>query len=205
VEGTGSRLKKEEFGIGEEEDRTPIPCPRCKKGRVIIEQTTYKLPRQDETLLLMLVKCTNCDLLIRDVLPLETKSKPGTYKYRVTDGDLTAKVFRSPKAYLEIPEYGIEIEPGPDAEFIVTNIEGILDRAISATKFLLDSNLDNTVARDLLPVLDEAKRGLREFTVILSDKTGGSFITHEVASKIEFEEYVPPESSLPETTKRDVN
>lgn len=202
MDDTESRLKKEEYGLGEEEDRSPILCPRCKKGRVIIEQTSYKLPKQDETVLLMLVKCTNCNLLIRDVLPLETKIKPGTYTYRVTGGDLTAKIFRSPTGFLEIPEYGIEIEPGPEAEFIVTNIEGILERSISATKFLFDSNPDNVVARDLLPVLDEARRGLREFTVILRDNSGGSCITHDDPSKIKFEEFVPSTLSSEEPTKR---
>ncbi len=205
VDDTESRLKKEEYRMGEEEDRSQILCPRCKKGRIILEQTSYKLPKQDETVLLMLVKCTNCNLLIRDVLPLETKIKPGTYTYRVIDGDLTAKVFRSPTGYLEIPEYGIEVEPGPEAEFIVTNIEGILERAISATKFLYDANPDNVVARDLLPVLDEARQGKHEFTVILRDKTGGSCITHDDPSKIIFEEYVPPSTSSQESTKRDVN
>ncbi len=203
MDNTKSRLKKEQYRLEEEEDHSPILCPRCKKGRVIIEQTSYKLPKQDETMLLMVVKCTNCDLLIRDILPLETKIKPGTYTYRITKGDLTAKIFRSPSGFLEIPEYGIEIEPGPGAEFIVTNVEGILDRVISATKFLFSANPDNIVARDLLPVLDEAKRGLREFTVILRDKTGGSCITHDDPNKVEFEEYVPSNPSSQETAKRD--
>jgi zinc finger protein len=203
VDDTESRLKKEQYRMEEDEDRSPILCPRCKKGRVIIEQTSYKLPKQDETMLLMVVKCTNCDLLIRDVLPLETKIKPGTYTYRVTKGDLTAKIFRAPSGFLEIPEYGIEIEPGPEAEFIVTNVEGILERVISATNFLFDANPDNIVARDLLPVLDEARRGLREFTVILRDKAGGSCITHDDPSKVEFEECKSTDPSLQETTKRD--
>ena len=200
-----SRLKKEQYEIKEEEDRSQILCPRCKKGRVIIEQTSYKLSKQDETMLLMLVKCTNCDLLIRDVLPLETKIKPGTYTYRVTNGDLTAKIFRSPTGFLEIPEYGIEVEPGPGAEFIVTNVEGILERAISATRFLSGSDPNNNVARELLPLLDEAKQGKRDFTVILRDETGGSCITHEDPSKIKFEEYMPTDPSSRESTKRDAN
>ncbi len=202
VDDTESRLKKEQYSMGEEEDHTQIICPRCKKGRVIIEQTSYKLPKQDETMLLMLVKCTNCDLLIRDVLPLETKIKPGTYTYRVTKGDLTAKIFRSPSGYLEIPEYGIEIEPGPEADFIVTNVEGILERVISATKFLFDSNPDNAVARDLLPVLEEAKKGMRDFTVIVRDNMGGSCITHDDSSKIEYKECRPSDPSSQETTRR---
>ena len=205
MDNTESRLKKEQYRIEEEEDRTPITCPRCKKGRIIIEQTSYKLPKQDETMLLMLVKCTNCDLLIRDVLPLETKIKPGTYTYRVTHGDLTAKIFRSPSGFLEIPEYGVEVEPGLAAEFIVTNVEGLLERVIRATRFLFESDPNNTVARDLLPVLDEAKRGMRDFTVILRDKEGGSCITHEDRRKVEFEECSPTDRSSQETNKRDTS
>ena len=205
MDANESRLKKKEYQMGEEEDRTPVLCPRCKKGRVILEQTTYKLPKHDETILLLLIKCTNCELLVRDILPLETKIKPGTYIYKVTNGDLTAKIHRSPTGYLEIPEYGIEVEPGPEADFIITNVEGILERAIIATRFLLDANPENQTARNLLPILEEAKKGSREFTVILRDNVGGSFITHEDPTKVSFEEYVPPSPSSQENTKGDVN
>jgi zinc finger protein len=114
----------------------------------------------------------------------------------VTDGDLTAKIFRSPDSLLEIPEFGVEIEPGPKAQFIITNVEGIIENVIYATRLLARSGDNPEVAEQLLPRLEEARQGLSEFTVILRDFQGGSFISHEDRSKVQFEEHVHTKSEF---------
>jgi zinc finger protein len=178
------------------DDEEDILCPQCHQGHVHIEKTIYKLPLEDETLLLLLITCDHCDLVQRDIITLETFVKPGTFTYRVTDGDLTAKIFRSPDSLLEIPEFGVEIEPGPKAQFIITNVEGILENVIYATRLLARSGDNPEVAEGLLPRLEEARQGLSEFTVILRDFQGGSFISHEDRSKVQFEEHIHTKSEL---------
>ncbi|HMF31571.1 MAG TPA: ZPR1 zinc finger domain-containing protein [Candidatus Lokiarchaeia archaeon] len=174
------------------DDEEEILCPQCHQGHIHIAKTIYKLPLEEETLLLLLITCDHCDLVQRDVLSLHSYVKPGTFTYHVTGGDLTAKIFRSPGSSLEIPEFGVEIEPGPKAQLIITNVEGILENVIFATKILARVGDNPEVAQALLPRLEEARQGMSEFTVILKDFVGGSFISHEDLSKVQFEEHFHP-------------
>ena len=47
---------------------------------------------------------------------------------RLSRKTISARVVRSTGARIEIPEFGVRIDPGPACEGFVSNVEGVLDR-----------------------------------------------------------------------------
>jgi len=152
-------------------------CPACSDGKLIISRAEHKLPDGD-LYLIMKIECDKCDFTKSDLIPLETPTKPGKYTLRVNSKeDLESKIFRSFSGILEIPELEMEIEPGPAADFFITNIEGILQRMKNAVSYY-NRNLeekDDKVER-ILENIDKAINGEFKFTLIINDKMGGSYI-----------------------------
>ena len=93
-----------------------------------LHKIVYDIPDGDKMLIIKF-ECNNCDFTQNDVIPLTTRLDPGILTLRVTDEkDLRSKVYRSPTAKLEIPELELMVNPGPNADFYYTNVEGILLR-----------------------------------------------------------------------------
>jgi zinc finger protein len=110
-------------------------CPVCKKGQLILSKTIHNLPDGDK-ILIMKFECNKCDFTKNDIIPVDTPIKPSKFILKVNEKeDLESKIFRSFSGVLEIPELEIEIEPGPAADFFITNVEGILQRMKDADLF----------------------------------------------------------------------
>ncbi|MHA1734485.1 MAG: ZPR1 zinc finger domain-containing protein [Promethearchaeota archaeon] len=154
----------------------PISCPSCQEGNVSITKTIYKFPRTEETMCFLLFECNKCSFRKNDTVPLETEFGAGIFSLKVLPGDLTAKIFRSPHATVRIPELGVDIEPGPSAEFMLTNVEGLLERVAGATRVLSDGSRDPGRVRAVLDAIAGMLAGKRGLTVIIEDPEGGSYI-----------------------------
>ena len=176
-----------------EEEEFSFKCPTCEKGMVKITKTTYDVPDGDKMLLIKF-ECNICNFTKNDIIPLTTNNTPGIMTLSVSnENDLKSKIYRSPVGRLEIPELELFVEPGPNADFYYTNVEGILYRfenAVSIYRKNLEKGdvqieeIDNT-----LHDLHQAMKGEFAFTLIITDTGGGSYIIPEDKSKYSFQKF----------------
>ncbi|MFX0057029.1 MAG: ZPR1 zinc finger domain-containing protein [Candidatus Hodarchaeota archaeon] len=172
------------------EDYT-FKCPACKEGKIEINKTIYDLPDGDK-MLIVKFECNECDFTNNDIIPMTTNFSPGIITLKVANQeDLKSKVYRSPIGKLEIPELELEVEPGPNAEFYYTNVEGILfrfEKAVSIYKNNLDTDDSQKEEIELLlKNLNLALKGEFEFSLKITDVGGGSYIIPQDQSKYQFE------------------
>jgi ZPR1 zinc finger protein len=166
-----------------------VPCPRCKTGKIQINRTLHKLPDNEE-ILILLMECDSCSFSRSDVIPLSTAFQPGTFTLNVKEGDLTAKIFRSPTGVITLPEADFEIEPGKSAEYLITNVEGILNRMIKWSNFMLDQyrkeEAQHKKIQETLNILTKCLDGTMNFTIVLTDTGGGSYISPSNENNLDF-------------------
>ena len=116
--------------------------------------------------------------------------KPGEYRLKVDDADFTHKIFRGTSGDIQIPEIGVNIERGPAAEYILTNVEGILLSIQGQIKFLLKNLRPETKQWENASIaqakLTACLSGEIPFTVILRDTMGGSYISPNNKEKMHF-------------------
>ena len=169
-----------------------VTCPHCKEGIIKVNRTLHKLPDKEE-ILILLMECEKCPFSRSDVIPLSSAFQPGIYTIRVTQGDLTAKIFRSPTGIISLPEADFEIEPGRSAEYMITNVEGILNRMINWSEFMLrdyaEHEKEYSKVQNTLEILTKCKNGTMNFTIILTDREGGSYITSSNEDSLSFEAF----------------
>jgi zinc finger protein len=165
-------------------------CPACKKGTIGINKTVYDLPDGDK-MIIVKFECNQCSFSNNDIIPMTTNLSSGIMTLIVSNNeDLKSKIYRSPIGKLEIPELELEVEPGPNAEFYYTNVEGILfrfEKAVSIYKNNLDINDPQKEEIEiLLKNLNKALRGEFKFTLKITDNGGGSYILPKDKSKYKF-------------------
>jgi zinc finger protein len=95
-------------------------------------------------------------------------------------------VVRGSSGTIEIPEFGVRIDPGPACEAFVSNVEGILLRVIQVVEQILPglqgTEQENAVA--LLEKIGEIREGMLPVTLIIEDPCGNSAIVSDKAEKI---------------------
>jgi zinc finger protein len=173
------------------QDEFSIKCPACTEGIIKINKTVYDLPDKDKMLILKF-ECDKCSFHKNDIIPLTTNMNPGVMTLEVgSETDLKSKIYRSPMGKLEIPELELAVEPGPRADFYYTNVEGILLRfesAVSIYRNNLEEGDEQTgEIEKLLIDLQKAMEGRLNFTLIITDTQGGSYIIPHDKSKYKFE------------------
>lgn len=161
-----------------------ISCPVCKEKTFTVMQRLDNIPYFGEVLETF-ASCSNCKYKTSDVLPVEEKKAPALHKKAVSkEAHLSLRLVKSKNATVEIPEIGLTIEPGPDSEAFITNIEGMLDRIIDTVAgFKINhpekkSEIDKTLAD-----LQKMKKAKKKFTLIIRDKSGQSAILDEKKNK----------------------
>ncbi len=174
----------------EPEEQFSFKCPSCKEGLIKIFKNIYDLPDEDKMLIIKF-ECNKCNFYNNDIIPLTSRLEAGISKLKITnEGDLKSKIYRSPTAKLEIPELQLVVEPGPNADFYFTNVQGILYRfenAVLIHKNSLDSeDPEKQEIEDILNDLRKAINGNFTFTLIITDNAGGSYIIPEDDSKFSF-------------------
>ncbi len=165
-----------------------ITCPICQE-EVEITRTMYKLPDGDD-IIIFVIQCAACMYRKTDMIPVFTAFQPGVYRLTVDDGDFTHKIFRGATGNIEIPEIGVIIERGPAATFDFTNVEGILLKMEQQVDFFLSTTPQDAVewknAHTAKTSLVACKNGQQNFTLILTDPEGGSYVTPTTESKMIF-------------------
>jgi zinc finger protein len=122
--------------------------------------------------------CT-CGFKLVDTIILSQK-EPLRHQKRVRcEGDLWSRVVRSTSGTIRIPEWGIDIEPGPASEGYITNVEGVIERVQNVVGMAMrwsETDEEREKAEKLLDTMREARDGKPDFTIIIEDPQGNSAV-----------------------------
>ncbi|RLG22934.1 hypothetical protein DRN72_00365 [Methanosarcinales archaeon] len=163
---------------------TEIQCPICEK--------VLKLRWEEENIpffgdIMYISGSCECGFRYTDVMFLESKGA-SRYTFDVLgEDDLNVRVVRSASGTVRIPELGVSIEPGPDAESFVSNVEGVLERVRSVVEMMerwCEEEGDQKRVercRELIKMIDEIEEGKRNVRLIIEDPYGNSAIISERA------------------------
>lgn len=144
------------------------------------------------------MECPKCNFHHSDVFSAEQRA-PSRWTLKVNDSALLyARVVRSGSGTVRLPEFGIDIEPGPTAESFITNVEGLLQRTrevvVTAINFA-ESKEQKEKGQEVLDMMDKAIAGDLDFTLIMEDPAGVSGIIPEDMSLVEYEELTAEDAS----------
>jgi zinc finger protein len=168
----------------------PGPCPCCNTDIEYLYKTE-NIPYFSDILIISAI-CPSCGYKFVDTQLLK-HGDPARYTVAIeAEEDLAIRVVRSMSASIEIPELGVRIDPGPQCQGFVSNVEGVLDRIVTVVNMALrggtDEEKENAAA--LLADIVKVKAGTFPITLILEDPCGNSGI---IAEKTVKEAYVPEE------------
>ncbi|HMK47590.1 MAG TPA: ZPR1 zinc finger domain-containing protein [Methanocella sp.] len=105
---------------------------------------------------------------------------PLRHSFKVcSEGHMCTRVIRSTSGTMRIPEWGVDIEPGPASEGYISNVEGVLDRIESVVNMAhkwAETPDELEKANCLLKAIDDARGGKSAFTLVIEDPLGNSAI-----------------------------
>jgi zinc finger protein len=159
-------------------------CPYCEREIQYLYQTE-NIPYFSD-ILIVSARC-ECGYRHADTMVL-AGAEPARWEIRVeAPEDLMVRVVRSASARVEIPELGVEIDPGPGCEGFVSNVEGVLDRIDNVVAGVLTwaegEERENALA--LRERIGWAREGRLPVTLSIEDPSGNSAIVSEKAKKSE--------------------
>jgi zinc finger protein len=179
---------KEEYGI---------VCPSCNAANLRVRSLLYSIPFFNE-LALFSMECPSCNFHHNDVFSAEER-KPARFMLFIDNPDLLrARVVRSGSGTFRLPEFGIDVEPGPAAESFITNVEGVLQRTISVVETAInfaETPEEKAKGAEILANMNRAIEGEFPFTLVIEDPSGVSGIILDDMSKVKYEELSIEEAS----------
>ncbi len=123
-----------------------------------------------------------CGFKFVDTIILSQKEPLRHSKRVCNEGDLWARVIRSTSGTIRIPEWGVEIEPGPASEAYITNVEGVIERiqgVVGMARRWSETDDERNKADALLCTMREARDGKPDFTLVIEDPQGNSAVIGE--------------------------
>jgi zinc finger protein len=172
------------------ETKVAGPCPCCNT-QIEYLYATENIPYFSDILIISAI-CPECGYKFVDTQLLK-HGEPARHTLAVeSEDDLEVRVVRSMSASIEIPELGVRIDPGPQCQGFVSNVEGVLDRIEQVVKgaLLWGNDVEKENAAALLADIVKVKAGTFPITLILEDPCGNSGIESERAVN---EKYEPEE------------
>jgi zinc finger protein len=185
-------LTSEEFNF------EPIitPCPVCKSENTKVTQKIVDLPHFPQLWLFNLI-CNDCKYKHNDFLNLSVKD-PVKYIYHAkNEDDYTTKIIRAANGTISFPQIGAIIEPGPNANGFINNIEGILRDIQDKAKHLLrDSTVKEEIERisSYVNLLEEYIKENLPIDIVVEDPFGNSSIIPFDPDKLEVIELTQEEA-----------
>ena len=182
--------------MSREEDIT-VTCPSCGIGKLDITSVMYSVPYFNE-LALFTMNCPKCGFQHNDVFSSEQRT-PSRWTLVVDSADLlSVRVVRSGSGTIRLPEFGIDIEPGPAAESYISNVEGILYRTRTVVESAIDfaeNEEQKEKGTEILGLIESALNGDYTFTLIIEDPAGVSGILPDDMRLVKREDLTPEESA----------
>lgn len=157
-------------------DEMSYKCPACGCN---ISMLTHQdnIPYFGDVLEVSLV--CSCGFKFADTIILDQKDPLRHQKRVCSEGDLCARVIRSTSGTIRIPEWGVNIEPGPASEGYITNVEGVIERLesiVCMARKWAEADEERQRADDLLDTMRLARDGKPDFTFIIEDPLGNSAV-----------------------------
>jgi zinc finger protein len=164
------------------ESITGQPCPMCGKKELTLAEGQSEVPYFGK-IFVFSMHCSACHYHKADVEASE-HHEPARYTFEVNGkDDLTVRVVRSSEGSIKIPHVG-SLEPGPNAEGFITNIEGIIEKFKKQIEVLRDTaedDEDKKKAKNMLKKLQNVLWGSEKLKIIIEDPTGNSAIVSDKA------------------------
>ncbi|MHA1771628.1 MAG: ZPR1 zinc finger domain-containing protein [Candidatus Thorarchaeota archaeon] len=178
-------------------DDFDIRCPICNEQGLEVSSILYSVPYFNQ-IAMFTVRCPHCHFSHNDVFTTEQRSPSRWTLYVDSPELLRARVIRSSSGTIRLPEFGIDIEPGPMAESFITNVEGVLQRTRPVVETAINfAERPEEKARgaEVLAMIDRAIEGSSPFTILIEDPAGISSILPDDMSKVKHEELSPEDAS----------
>ncbi|AXV40863.1 ZPR1 zinc finger domain-containing protein [Methanobacterium sp. BAmetb5] len=160
-------------------------CPLCNSHQSVeVTTKTEKIPYFGEIMESTML-CSECGFKHADTICIDQK-EPVKYTLSVGKENLNSRVVKSQSTTITIPEIGLKVEPGPQSQGYVSNVEGVLNRFEKAVKTALSWAEEDQVkmnAAQILEDLEEVRSGAKKVTMIMEDPFGHSVIADEAAVK----------------------
>ena len=164
-----------------------VKCPVCSSTNTKVTQKIMDIPHFPQLWLFNMV-CSDCHFKHNDFINLSFKD-PIRYIYHAENkDDYTTKIIRAANGTIIFPQIGAMIEPGPNAEGFVNNIEGILRDIRGKTLFLLgdaDSDEEKEKIREYVELLDSYIEDNLPIDIVVEDPFGNSSIIPADPNKLE--------------------
>ena len=160
------------------------PCPACFKKTCTMTEDEQDIPYFGKVFILGML-CTDCGFHKADVEAAE-KHDPVKMTFTVeSDEDLNVRIVKSSEASIKIP-YVVDIQPGPESEGFVTNVEGLLTKIkgrIEASVEAEDDKVAKKAGWKLIKKLNKVLIGREKLKIILEDPSGNSAILSDKVEK----------------------
>jgi len=173
--------------------RYKTSCPSCGREEYNIVELIYEVPYLGK-LLLSTGYCNSCGYRSYDTINLDVSSPIRIEVYVDSDDALNSLIVRGKKAIIKIPEFKVEITPGPFSEPYITTVEGILYRILEVLSACDESEERERCRR----MIEDAIDGKISFTLILEDPTGRSTIIPKGNVKVKVYKLMEEGETLPE-------
>lgn len=157
-------------------------CPICMSNTLKIISSTRDIPFFGEVYVFSMF-CNECKFFKADVEASEPKD-PKKYEIDISSKeDMNIRIVRSSEGSIRIPRM-IDLEPGIAAQGFVSNVEGVLNRFISAIEKAINSEEDNDKikkGKNMIKKLRKVTWGQETIKLVIEDPTGNSAIISEKA------------------------
>ncbi|MEM2143423.1 MAG: ZPR1 zinc finger domain-containing protein [Candidatus Thorarchaeota archaeon] len=166
-----------------------LNCPVCGARGLRVNSSMVSIPYFNQ-LAMFTIHCDSCGFNHNDVFSTEER-EPCRWTYRVTGAAmLNTRVVRSGSGTIRIPDFGIDVEPGPSAESFISNVEGVLLRirtVLEGIVVLVENETEKDRGRAVIEMLDQAMAGSLPFTLVIEDPAGVSAILPDDMTQVKYE------------------
>jgi zinc finger protein len=154
------------------EIETAVECPTCSNPLYLIVYST-EIPLEGR-ITIQTYTCHSC-LYKNSSVQYDTDGKPHMITFSITEpNDLNVLVYRSPSAYLEIPELKAEISPGEESSGELTTVEGILLTILEKLDLMFEEKTAEYYA--IKDRIESSLRSIMPITIIIRDRMGKSVV-----------------------------
>lgn len=162
-------------------------CMNCRENgvtRILLTTIPYF-----KEVAVMSFECKHCNTINNELQAVSDMQEKGI-RYKVKcerDEDLQRQVVKTEWSEIKIPEIEFEVKRQPG---LVTTIEGILERAEAGMKQMMEINPgmseeDKEKVKAFLTKLMRCKLMMQDFTLILDDPSGNSYVQSLTAPSID--------------------
>ena len=138
--------------------------------------------------------CTACGYRHGDLLLTRHREAMRITLRVVRPEQLSDRVARSSSATIRIPELEAAMEPGPQADAFVSNVEGVLRRflgVVQGQEAVAETKASRVILAQVRRRIDGMIEGKEPFTFVLEDPTGNSDVQDDEAVR----EFLSPEEA----------